>query len=127
MLLDTADQQLHKVACRGIDETAWKKQRRTDGEPAHPVLQTKDVILLPNLDLANAGLDSGYFTSQGFQSYLGLPLVAKDQVVGILSFYSREARGYSDEEINFLRSLAGQAAVAIQNARLLDELKKAPG
>jgi len=124
VLLDTADQQLHKVACRGIDETAWKKERRADGEPAHPVLQTKDVMLVPNLDLANAGLDSGYFIRQGFQSYLGLPLVAKDQVVGILSFYSREARGYSDEEINFLRSLAGQAAVAIQNSQLYEQTSR---
>jgi GAF domain-containing protein len=38
------------------------------------------------------------FIRQGFQSYLGLPLIAKDKVVGILSFYASEERQYSDEE-----------------------------
>ena len=56
--------------------------------------------------IRQAGLIPAIFIRQGFQSYLGLPLAAKDRVVGILSFYSRESRDYSDEEINFLRSLA---------------------
>jgi signal transduction histidine kinase len=47
--------------------------------------------------------------------------MAKDQVIGILSFYSRDKRRYSDEEINFLRGLAGHAAVAIYNSQLYEQ------
>ena len=53
-----------------------------------------------------------------------MPLIAKDQVVGILSFYASEERQYSDEEINFLRSLAGQAAAAIYNSQLYEHTSR---
>ena len=121
MLCGETDEPLRRVACRGIDEAAWTSESCAQIAPLHPVLCSKDAILVSNIQLANQGLDSAFFVSRGFQSYLGLPLIAKNRVIGILSLYSQQERRYSDEEINFLRSLAGQVAVAIHNSQLYEQ------
>src|SRR5919106_1124022 len=124
MLLDTSTHQLRRVACRGIDERAWQSEPISGNGSTHPVLQSRDVVLISDLRLADPGLDAAFFIRQGFQFYLGLPLIAKDQVVGLLSFYASEERQYSDEEINFLRGLAGQAAAAIYNSQLYEQTSR---
>ena len=52
------------------------------------------------------------------------PLIAQNRVIGVLSFYSREERRYGEEEKSFLRSLAGQAAVAIHNSELYEQIHR---
>jgi len=124
MLLDTVTHQLRRVACRGIDEIIWQSEPSAASGSTHPVLQSKDAISISDIQHADTGLDGAFFARQGFQSYLGLPLVAKNQVVGILSFYAQEKRQFSDEEITFLRSLAGHAAAAIYNSQLYEQTSR---
>ena len=124
LLVGEAGEPLRRVACRGIDEAAWQSASPRESAALHPVLRSKDVILVSNIQIANDGLDSAFFVARGFRSYLGLPLIAKNHAVGILSFYSQQERHYSDEEVNFLRSLAGQVAVAIHNSQLYEETSR---
>jgi signal transduction histidine kinase len=124
MLFDATTHHLRRVACRGVDEIAWQAEPSDGSESTHPVLQSKDALFIANIQRANAGPDAAFFIRQGFRSYLGLPLIAKDQAVGILSFYDQEERRYGDDEINFLRSLAGQAAAAIYNSQLYEQTSR---
>jgi len=125
LLLDKAKQPLRKVACRGINEQDWQSEPDSGRNLIHPVLRTKDVISLPELrGRVDDDLDAAYFVRHGFVCYLGLPLIAQNQVIGILSFYSPEVRCYGEEEINFLRNLAGQAAVAIHNSVLYEQTRR---
>ncbi len=57
-------------------------------------------------------------------SYLGVPLIADGEVIGALDIVTRYFRKYTEEEIEFLQTLAGQAAIAIKNARLYRDLQK---
>jgi len=123
VLLIDESAQMRRVACRGADEAAWLAAAN-ESAPSHPVVRSKEVILVSNLQITREGLDSDFFVAQGFRSYLGLPLIAKDQVTGVLSFYSQQERHYSDEEINFLRSLAAQVAVAIHNSQLYEQTRR---
>jgi signal transduction histidine kinase len=125
LLLDKAKQPLRKVACRGINEQDWQSEPDSGRNLIHPVLRTKDVISLPELrGRVDDDLDAAYFVRHGFVCYLGLPLIAQNQVIGILSFYSPEVRCYGEEEINFLRNLAGQVAVAIHNSVLYEQTRR---
>ena len=57
--------------------------------------------------------------TQGQQgSLLAVPLVAGDACVGVLDFFRPTPDGFPDDEMSFLESVAGQAAMAIANARL---------
>ncbi|HEY7387725.1 MAG TPA: GAF domain-containing protein [Bryobacteraceae bacterium] len=57
----------------------------------------------------------------GLASLLSVPLVTREKVIGTINIYSREVRQFSEEEIGFVKVVAGQAAIAIENARLMAE------
>ena len=54
-------------------------------------------------------------------SYLGVPLVVRDEVIGLLHILTTTPRRFSDEEIAFFTTLGGQTAIAVENARLYEE------
>jgi GAF domain-containing protein/HAMP domain-containing protein len=57
------------------------------------------------------------------RSEVALPLTVSDQVIGALDVQSREAGAFDDESITILQVVADQLAIAIQNARLLQEVQ----
>jgi len=57
-------------------------------------------------------------------SYLGVPLVVRDKTIGILHIMTTRPRVFADEDIAFFRTMAGQAAIAIENARLYQAVKQ---
>jgi signal transduction histidine kinase len=125
MLLDKHERELTKVAARGIDEQDWKSRRIDRGNGlTNSLLPGRGTMRIANIQVSRNGIDSDYFRQNGFISYLGVPLMAHDKVLGILSFYCREERYFTDDEINFLRTLAGQAAAAIQNSQLYEQTKQ---
>jgi PAS domain S-box-containing protein len=59
------------------------------------------------------------------RSYIGVPLVISDETIGFLNASHSEPNFFDQKHLLILESLAHHAAIAIQNARLLDELKRA--
>ena len=57
-------------------------------------------------------------------SYLGVPLIAHDDTIGILHIMSVQPRVFADEDVAFFRTLAGQTAIAIENARLYEAVRQ---
>ena len=70
--------------------------------------------LRPKLDLPD----------QPFRSYLGVPLMVGDALVGTLEMARVEASAYSQDDLTVLQTFASQAAVAIENARLFEEAQR---
>jgi putative nucleotidyltransferase with HDIG domain len=62
--------------------------------------------------------------AEGFVCAYSVPLVAKGEVKGILEVYHRQALTPNQEWLEFLSSLAGQAAIAVENAELFDQLQR---
>src|SRR5260370_1365156 len=54
-------------------------------------------------------------------SLLSFPLFAREKVLGTINIYTRQQRTFSDDEVDFVKVVAGQAATAIENARLMSE------
>jgi PAS domain S-box-containing protein len=61
---------------------------------------------------------------EGFAHYFGVPLIAKGEVKGVLEVFHRSQQDVDSEWMDFLESLAGQAALAIDNASLFDSLQR---
>jgi signal transduction histidine kinase len=116
--------QMRKVACCGVDEESWKHKAYGAKDLPFAALESRDTVQVRELGAESRGVEAEYFLHHGFRSYLGFPLIAKDQAVGILSFYLKENRRYDDEEVNFLRGLARQAAVAIHNSQLYEQTRR---
>ncbi len=63
-------------------------------------------------------------TENEFVCYLGIPLITKGKVNGVLELFHRSPLQPYPEWINFLETLAGQAAIAIDNATLFENLQR---
>ncbi len=120
-LFHGADKPLARIASRGIDDAAWKSRAADFCAAPHPVVRAKDSVSISDLNVVSAGLDSKFFLDAGFNSYLGIPLIAKDEVIGVVSIYADQLHHYGSEDLTFLRSFASQAAVAIRNSELYEQ------
>ncbi len=69
-------------------------------------------------------LMSPKFHEEGFECYYGVPLVAKGRVRGVLEVFHRAPIAADEDWLEFLETLAGQAAIAVENAVLLKELQR---
>jgi PAS domain S-box-containing protein len=84
-----------------------------------PVLATKSSMLIP--DTAE---EPGWASFNGFshlRSWLCVPLIASQQLLGVLSLGDTEPQAFTREHLRLAKSLAIPAAVAIQNARLYEQ------
>ena len=60
----------------------------------------------------------------GVRTILEVPMLKEDDVVGAIVIYRKEVRRFEDQEIALIKDFAAQAAIAIENARLLNELRQ---
>lgn len=58
------------------------------------------------------------------RSYIGVPLILKDRVVGVISIQSYKPNAYSPDQIRLLEIIATQASVAIQNAQIYAQMEQ---
>ncbi len=58
---------------------------------------------------------------QSINSYVGIPLTVRDEVIGVMSIQSQLQDAYSEDQVRLLERIAIQAAIAIENARLYSE------
>ncbi|MBE0671030.1 MAG: PAS domain S-box protein [Anaerolineales bacterium] len=78
------------------------------------------------LDLKSEATNSfmtGYLNGEDFVSYHGVPLVIKGKVIGVFEVFQRSLTRRDQEWLDFLNALAGQAAIAISNAQLFENLQ----
>jgi GAF domain-containing protein len=76
----------------------------------------------------DVGTDAVYFTNPELpdtHSEMALPLKAGNQIIGALDVQSTERGAFTDEDIQMLSLLANQVSLAIENARLFEETRKA--
>jgi GAF domain-containing protein len=61
----------------------------------------------------------------GLSSLLAVPMFTRETVIGTINIYTREPHQFAADEIDFVTVVAGQAAIAIENARLMSETLEA--
>jgi len=89
------------------------------------VLETRQTMVIQRDDPMADDAELALMEKQGIRTLLMLPLVARDQVVGLVELIDEaEARDYTPEEIRLAESLAAHAAVAIENAQLYGQAQQ---
>jgi signal transduction histidine kinase/HAMP domain-containing protein len=116
---------LERAACWNLDEQDWKG-RTLKGMPAlvREAIEGKAPVAVANIQTDPRTIDPEFYRRHGLVSYLGIPLLDKGEVLGVLVVLTREAHEFTDEEVEFLTTLAGQAAVAIHNSQLYGQVRQ---
>jgi GAF domain-containing protein len=76
----------------------------------------------------DVGSDAVFFNNPDLpmtRSELALPLLVRNKVLGVLDIQSEKSQAFTPEDIDVLQTLSDQVAIAIENARLLDETQSA--
>jgi PAS domain S-box-containing protein len=106
------------VACWNLDENYWRPFWKGSASGLlKAVVGAGHPIVIENLANDPRVSNPELILRNKLVSHLGVPLRFKDELLGVINFFSREAGQFDSEEVEFLTTLAGQVAVAIYNSR----------
>lgn len=64
-------------------------------------------------------------SKEGLTSMVAVPMILKDKAIGVINVYTKQPHKFTDEEVNILQMISNQAAVAVENTKLMEEALKA--
>ncbi len=127
LLLNADTQILKHAADRGFRSQAIQEVsiRLGEGGAGRVVLERRP-INIPDVRRPDAEIvRSTLLEEEGLTAYYGLPLIAKGHVKGVLELFHHAPISPEQEELDFLNTLTDQAAIAIEDAQLFENLQRA--
>ncbi len=121
-LLDEKRQQMELVASYGLSDRYINKGP-VGADKSLTEAMTGKAVSIYDVALDARATYPKESADEGIKSILSVPIALKGKLIGALRLYTAEPREFTEDEITFVCSLAEQAALAMENARMYQKLK----
>ncbi len=122
MLADEEHGELQIAATQSLSDAYRKKPALKIGESVSGrVVQERQPITVLDVTTDSSYVYPDLAREEGLCSLLSVPMLCKGRAIGVINSYTSEAHVFLPDEIGLLEAIANQAAVAIENTRLVQE------
>lgn len=122
-LLDSKQRTLELLAAHGLTDAYIRKGPVDADRSIAEAMQGKVVVINDAVTDPRAQYQQEA-KAEGIASIVSIPLYVRDRIIGVVRLYSAAPRDFSEEELDFAIALAEMGAIAIQNAKMYERIKK---
>ena len=126
MLLDEKKQELSIKATQSLSEDYKKKPNvKVSKSLSGEAVKAKKAKMYFDVRMEEKYAYRNLAEKEHLSSMLSVPMIVKDRVIGVINIYTKRPHVFSQEEISVLQMVSNQAAIAIENTKLVEETVKA--
>ncbi|HBG61203.1 MAG TPA: GAF sensor protein [Candidatus Omnitrophica bacterium] len=126
MLLDKKAKELIIKATQSLSEEYKKKPNiKVNASISGDVVKSKKPIAIYDVRNEKKYAFRDIAIKEKLTSMLAVPMIVKNNAIGIINIYTKTPHSFSQEEIDVLQLVANQAAIAIENTKLVEDAVKA--
>lgn len=102
-----------------------KPNLRVENSLVGEVLKTRKPLIVYDVRKEQKYFYRDLAVKEGLTSMIAVPMIVKDKAIGVINVYTKNPHTFTQEEVNVLQMVTNQAAVAVENTKLMEEALRA--